>query len=464
MKDLRTFIAEVEKKLPKEFVRVSREVDPKYEITAIIKKLDLMGKKPMVIFENVKGHATPVVCNTDTSATKFGLALGCPPEKVEDFYAEREEEAITLNRYPEKEIDKRNAPCKEVIKVGKKANMLDFPFIIHHAGEAPYLTRAIGVVTDKKINKPHAAHYRFMVKEPRLGVTHITPGRHFWNIYNRAMEQGKPLEIAFVLGLHPAWAVASQSRVNHPPSEFDVAGSLMGEPLEVVRCETIDVLVPARAEIVIEGEIPPHQREEEGPWGDFTRYHQVAQRHPVRIKAITYRKNPIVHDMGAWPSTGGMLLGRMPQHAFMNRKIKEAVPDVKKFRFIAATGWFYGFIQLDKKHAGQPKQAILAAFANDMYLKYVACFDTDIDIEDGRQIAWALATRVQADRDLMILPGVLGTDLDLSAPAEGVVTKVGIDATAKPFRKDLPPVASIPEDVMARIDLKKYIKDVERLI
>ena len=151
-------------------------------------------------------------------------------------------------------------------------------------------------------------------------------------------------------------------------------------------------------------------------------------------------------------------------NAFMNRKIKEAVPDVKKFRFIAATGWFYGFIQLDKKHVAQPKQAILAAFANDVYLKYVACFDTDIDIEDGKHMAWALATRVQADRDLMILPGVLGTDLDLSAPQEGVVTKVGIDATAKPFRKDMPPVAGVPEDVMARINLDDYFKDIKKLV
>ncbi len=463
MKDLRTFMAEVEKMLPKEFVRVSKEVDPKYEISAVVKKLDLMGLSPMILFENVKGSTMSVVCNTETTAKKFGLAFGCPPEKVEEFYTEREDEAITLNKYPAREIEKKDAHCKEVIRMGEKASMFDFPFLTHHTNEVPYLTRAIGVVTDRKINKPHCAHYRFMVKAPHLGVTHITPGRHFWNIYNHAMEENRPLEIAFVVGLHPACAAASQSRVAHPPSEFDVAGSLMGEPLDVVRCETIDVLVPAGAEIIIEGEIPPHTREQEGPWGDFTRYHQVAQRHPVHIKAITHRKNPIVHDMGSWPTAGGMLLGRMGQHAFMNRQIKQAVPDVKKFRYVPATGWFYGFIQLDKKHVAQPKQAILAAFANDIYLKYVVCFDTDIDIEDGRQMSWALATRVQADRDLMVLPGVLGTDLDLSAPEEGVVTKVGIDATAKPFRKDLPPVAGVPEEVMARINIEEYVKDIAKL-
>ena len=121
----------------------------------------------------------------------------------------------------------------------------------------------------------------------------------------------------------------------------------------------------------------------------------------------------------------------------------------------------FGFIQLDKKHIAQPKQAILAAFANDLYLKYVVCFDTDIDIKKGSQIAWALATRVQADRDIMILPGVLGTDLDVSAREESVVTKVGIDATAKPFRKDLPPLAKVPDETMNRINLSDYIPRIE---
>ena len=460
MRDLRQFITQCEKELPGEFVRVTKEVDPKYEISAVIRKLDLMGKHPLVHFENVKGYDIPVVCNTDTTWSKFGLALGVPPGKVEETYAEREEECIRLNKYPIKEVKKNEAPCKEVIKIGSAANMNDFPFITHHQGEAPYLTRAIGVVQNRRAGCPHAAHYRFMIKRGDFGVTHVTPGRHIYNIWRERSDQDKPLEIAFAVGLHPAWAVASQSRIAHPPSELDVAGSLMKEPLEVVRCETIDVLVPAWAEIIIEGEIPPKTFEAEGPWGDFTRYHQVAQRHPVKLKAITHRKNPIVHDMGAWSSLGP-ILGRIPQHAFMNRQIKEAVPDVKLFRFGPATGWFYGFIQLDKKHPGQPKQAILAAFANDMYLKYVVCFDTDIDIENGAQMAWALSTRVQADRDMIVLPGVLGTDLDLSAREESVVTKVGVDATAKPFRKDMPPVAKLPDEVMARINLKDFIPNLD---
>jgi 2,5-furandicarboxylate decarboxylase 1 len=161
--------------------------------------------------------------------------------------------------------------------------------------------------------------------------------------------------------------------------------------------------------------------------------------------------------MGAWSSLGP-ILGRIPQHAFMNRQIKEAVPDVLKFRFGPATGWFYGFIQIDKKHPGQPKQAILAAFANDMYLKYVVCFDADIDIENGAQMSWA---RNQVQR-IGSHDSAGSNDLDMSAREEGVLTKVGIDATAKPFRKNFPPVAKLPDEVMKRINLKDYIPNPER--
>ena len=460
MKDLRQFIGECEKRLPREFVRISKEVDPKFEITAIVKKFDLMGKHPLLLFEKVRGSHSPVVCNTDDSLGKFGLALGVPPQPqaVLDFYDRCEVETVRQNRYPIKEVKRSEAPCKEVVKIGKEASLYDFPFLTHHENEVPYLTRAIGIASYGTAECPHAAHYRLMIKKSDRGMTHLTPGKHLWDLWNRKCSENKPLEIAFVLGVHPAWAMASQSRIAHPPSELDIAGALLKESLEMVRCETIDVLVPARAEIVIEGEIPPNTLEDEGPWGDFSRYHQVAQRHPVVIKAITHRENPIVHDMGAWPSTGAIIMGRVPQTAWMTRQIKEVVPDVQAFRFGPT---MVGYIKLDKKHPGQPKQAIMAAFAHDLYLKYVICFDMDIDLDRGSEIAWALLTRVQAERDVMILPGVLGSDLDISAPQESVLTKVGIDATAKPFRKDLPPERKIPEEVMNRLSLKDYVENPE---
>ena len=169
MKDLRDFISECEKRLPREFIRVRKEVDPKYEISAIVKKLDLSGKHPTLFFEKVKGYNMPIVCNTDRTLSKYGLAFGVPPEKVWDFYDKSEEECLRSNKYPIKEVKASEAPCKEIVKTGKAVNMYEFPFLTHFEGEVPYLTLAIGVVKDEKANCPHVAHYRLMVKKSGLG-------------------------------------------------------------------------------------------------------------------------------------------------------------------------------------------------------------------------------------------------------------------------------------------------------
>ena len=365
MQDMRTFIAEFEKENPGEVIRVTREIDPKFEVPALVRKLADSGRSPILIFENVRGSTYRLACNVCEGREKFALALGCPVKEVEDTYFIRE--AAVLNdrtQFKPLEIPKEKSPCKEVIFTGDRANMFDFPVVTHHEGEVPYVTRGIGIVKFPGRDAYHAAHYRLMVKEERLGVTHITPGRHLWDIYNYRNERKEPLEIAFVMGCHPLWSLGSQSRVHHPPYEYDVMGGLAGEPLELVPCETIDVKVPARAEVVFEGIIPPGELESEGPWGDFTRYSVVADRHPVHIKAVTCRKDAIYQDMGAW-TMAGAYLPRIPMTAHMIRKLKEAVPDVISFRYGPNPELFYGFISLKKHHPGQPRQAILAALAAD---------------------------------------------------------------------------------------------------
>ena len=217
MKDLRAFIAEFSEKLPNESVKVSREVDPKYEVSAIIKKLDLMGKHPLVVFENVKGSDMSVVCNTDAARSQFSIALGASPEMLDDFYAEREEECILFNKYPIKEIDQSQAFCKEMVKIGKDANLYDFPFLNHHEEEAPYLTRAIGIVNDERAGCPHTAHYRLMIKKPDLGVTHATPGRHLWRSGNEKPIRANPLKSPLPWGSTPEWRWPLKAVFHTPP-------------------------------------------------------------------------------------------------------------------------------------------------------------------------------------------------------------------------------------------------------
>lgn len=462
MQDVRTFIKQMEKEKPEMIVHYKEEADPFYEISAIVKKFDLAGEKPLIIFENVKGYDYPVVCNLETSISTLGLTLGVPDDKVEERYREIENGVLerTIN-YPPKEIPSEESPLKDVVISREDIDLYKFPVITHHVGETPYITRGIGVVRDPENGCLHAAYYRLMIKSKDHMVTHITPGRHLWYIYKKAEAMGKPLPIAFIVGNHPLWSMGAQSRISHPPTEYDVIGGLLGESLEVVRCENSDILVPAHAELVIEGELRPDSLEHEGPWSDFTKYSATAQRHSVFTTGISHRRDMIFHDSGAWVENG-LQYALIPQQSYILKELQKDVPSVIDFRF-AFTPWpMYGIIKMKKTHLGEPKQAILSVFASELYLKYVIVVDDDINITNEQEVFWSVATRTQAERDFLIIPGSLGTDLDISTMEGAIVTKVGIDATGKPFRRDMPPAGQISQEHMDKVDISSYLAQLRQ--
>ncbi len=457
MKSMRSYLEKRKKAFPEDFIIVKEQVDPVYEITAIVKKLDMNGYNPILLFENVKGFQNPVICNVQATSDQLAFALDVKAEQLEEHYEKVEASIMTGQEKCELvSVPHEQSPVKEEKFFGEDINLYHYPFITHHLGEKPYITRAVGITRDPENGLLHAGHYRLMISGKDRMVTHMTPGRHLWDIYNKASKMGKDLPIAFCLGCHPAWHMAAQSRITHPPTELEIAGALAKEPLLVTSCEMSDLQVPAESEIVFEGVLKPGALEGEGPWSDFTRYSQVADRHPVFVNAITQRKDYIYEDAGAWLKAG-LSFARIPQLINARRSIIKTVPNVKDFRFGFYPAQMFGLISIDKHHVSEPRQAILAAFASEIYLKYVAVFDTDIDLSNPNEITWALATRVQAENDFLILPKILGTDLDISAPIEGMVTKVGIDATAKPFRKDLPEIGKIDEDMLSKIDIKKFM-------
>jgi len=458
MKSLRSYLDERKKAFPDDFVVVKEEVDPVYEITAIVKKLDLAGHNPIIMFENVKGYKNPVICNVQARPDQLAFALGTTADQLEDHYEKVETDVmIGKTKFDIVPVPSEQSPIKEEKFFGNDIDLSKYPIITHHLGEKPYATRAVGIVRDPENGLLHAGHYRLMINGKDRMITHLTPGRHLWQIYKKAWQLGQELPIAFVFGYHPAWHMGAQSRVAHPPTEFEIGGALANEPIRVTKCEMSDLQIPADSELVFECVLRPGELEREGPWSDFTRYSQVADRHPVYVKAITQRKDYIYEDAGAWLAAG-LSFARIPQLVNTRRTVKSMVPSVKDLRFAFYPGQMFGLISMDKQHVSEPKQAILAAFATEIYLKYVVVFDTDIDLSNINEISWALATRVQAERDFIIIPGALGTDLDISAPMEGKVTKVGIDATGYPFRRELPDIGKYNEEIMAKVDISKYIK------
>jgi len=176
--------------------------------------------------------------------------------------------------------------------------------------------------------------------------------------------------------------------------------------------------------------------------------------------SISHRRDMIFHDAGAWVEDG-LLYGLIPMKTYMLRELQKNVPSVKDFRYGLSPWPMNGIISMKKTHPGEPKQAILSAFASELYLKHVIVVDDDIDLNSDADIFWSITTRAQADRDFLIIPGSLGTDLDISTREGAIVTKVGIDATAKPFRHNMPPVGQISPEHLDKIDISRYLSRLD---
>jgi 2,5-furandicarboxylate decarboxylase 1 len=196
-----------------------------------------------------------------------------------------------------------------------------------------------------------------------------------------------------------------------------------------VKCETIDLEVPVESEIVLEGRILPNVREAEGPFGEYPKtYGPRAPRHVIEISAMTYRDHPIYHAI--IPATmEHLLLGGIAREATMMQVIREATPNVKNVHLTPAGGCRYHVVvQLDQKHEGEAKNAIFGALTSSSEVKHVVVVDPDIDIYNPQDVEWAITNRVQASRDVFIIPGAMGNKLDPSS-RNGVCDKMGIDAT-----------------------------------
>jgi len=259
--------------------------------------------------------------------------------------------------------------------------------------------------------------------------------------------------VAFAIGVHPAIALGALAIGSIDEDERAIMGGLLGEPLELVRCETSDVLVPAHAEMIIEAEILPGARTPEGPFGEFTGYSLgEREREVVKVKAITHRTGAFFQDITV-AHLDHMLLSTIPMEANLYRAVRAMVPSVKAVR---VPGPFTCYVSIEQRLPGQAKNAIMAVLGADMYMKRVVVVDHDVDIFDDRQVTWALATRCQPDRDISIITNARGSDLDPSTKEDGYTAKWGVDATAKPSLAAYTPRHRVPPEVWERINLKDY--------
>jgi len=232
-----------------------------------------------------------------------------------------------------------------------------------------------------------------------------------------------------VIGCHPAIYIAAAAKVAMEVDELEIAGALLGAPIELVKCKTIDVEVPADAEYVIEGEILAGTREDEGPYGEYTGYSTYrSTRNVFEVKAITRKRKPIFLDIIPGYSAEHLLLGRCTREAHVFHRLKEMVPTLKALNYPKSGTHFHAYMSFRKTAEGQARQALMLLMGLDSYIKFAVAVDDDIDVYNEEEVLWALATRFQADTDMFMVPKVFCNRLDPSS-VDGMSAKIGLDAT-----------------------------------
>ena len=449
-KDLRSFIAELESTYPDEVARVSKPISPRYEITALLTQLEKQKRFPLLFCENVEGCDASVVINAQASRKLMAMALECKPEELASKFSERQSRPIAP-------VHVGDAPVHEVVKTGDDIDLSKVPLLTHYdVNAAPYITAGIVVAADPDTGVRNTSYNRLMMARKRELRIFMAIGRHLWTLHNKMERRNEALPIAIVVGVHPLFSLGAQAFTPSTDDEYSVIGGMMNEGLRVVPATTVPILVPADAEMVIEGKILANVRREEGPFGEFTG-HAVSkdERQVIEVTAITHRSNYIFQDVHAG-YTEHKLMGAVPREAALIKAVRLTVPTVKNVCMpVSGNCRFHAYVSIAKRTPGQAKNAICAAFASDMLLKHVVLVDDDIDVFDEEQVLWAVSNRFQADRGLVVIPNAQGSELDPSAGPGGVNAKMGLDAT-KPLT-GFAPELRVPEEVMKKIRLEDFL-------
>ncbi len=426
-RDFREFVSRLEAE--GQLARVKVEVGLEYEIGAICRKvLDASG--PALLFERPGGYSVPLVTNSLGTRQRYALGLETTPDKLHQEWLRRTEHPIPPTMV-------KTGPCKENILLGDEVDLFKLPIPLWNAlDQAPYITFPCHISRDPKTGERNCAMYRAMVHDRKtLGIL-SEPIRHL--AMQRAKASDKPFPVAIALGLDPAIHMAAVASFPHGVDEMGMAGALRGAPVELVPCETIPLEVPAHAEVILEGVIPPGVLREEGPFGEFTGYYGLRRpRSVIEIKAMTFRNNPMHQAVyqGRPPNEDCIVIG-MPLEAELMRMV--TLPGIRGIHLtVGGAGGFNCVVAVEKRFEGYGKMVGMAILGTweGRRIKHVIVVDEDIDPFNSTEVEWALATRVQPHRDVEIVKEMRGMTLDPSiSEAErdsGAVltSKMIIDAT-----------------------------------
>jgi 2,5-furandicarboxylate decarboxylase 1 len=389
----------------------------RFEVAAIAKHFD--GEKGTFFPE--PGHPVPVVSGLISNRHWMAEALGVPSDQL----LSRFQHAV-LNPLPCNRVT--GGPVQEIVhRTVDLQKLLPLPTHNEH-DSGPYITAGLVIARNLKTGNQNVTIHRLQLNGPdKLGVLMLP--RHTLSYYRMAADAGESLPVTIVIGVDPVTLLASQAILPLDFDEMTLAGALHGHPLDVTPSVTNDVLIPANAEIAIEGRILVKEREPEGPFGEFPQYYgERSSQHVIAIDAVTHRRDPIFHTI-----LGGglehLMLGGIPREATILTHLQRVFTCVKDVHLSpGGVCRYHLYVQIEKRNDGEAKNVILAALGAHYDIKHVVVVDSDVDIHNPQEVEWAIATRFQADRDVVIVSDSQGSRLDPSA-RDGVGAKAGFDAT-----------------------------------
>ena len=387
-----------------EMIRFDAKVDPHENLSALgWKTYDRLGKASL--FTNLKGFPGWQVCNQIiTDRRKWSIAIGVDEDALIPTLVERIRREVEPVM-----VDAADAPVKEVVLLGKDADLTKIPAMWTSENDpSPYIASGMAIIKDPDTGIRNVSIHRQQIQGPDQTGFLICP-RHALRIYQKYQERHEPMPAAMVIGAHPALYYASAFTSAYGLDELRVAGSLIDDPIRLVKCETIDIEVPADAELVIEGEILPEGMVPEGPFGEASgTYAMEGSTEIFRVKAITHRKNPMFYGMqcGA-PMTDTQSITATCIETVLTDHLAdvEGGLDLLDVRCLGVAGLMAVVIKMRPRVEGQAKTALMAALSSPyLHPKMAIAVDDDIDPSDLRQVFWSLTTRVHAERDVVCIP------------------------------------------------------------
>ena len=482
LESLRDFIELLEQK--GQLTRVKASVDPDLEAAEIMRRLMYAKDKPAVLFENVKGYSIPILGNAFGSDERLRMAL------EEDDFSQIGNRIVELTRmkmptgvlgklrmlpklseiseYGPKHVD--NGPIKEVVLNDEKADLNNLPILKSFNGDAgKFITFGLTVTKHPDTGVSNLGVYRMQILNSRKAIMH-------WQIHKRGAQHleihkdklsiheakdtgNRQIEVAVVIGADPATVFSAVAPVPEGMDKYLFSGIVRKRGIKLVKCNTIDLEVPAAAEIVLEGHVDPDDLQSEGPFGDHTGYYTPPEPYPCfNLTCITMRKSPIyLTTVVGKPILEDAYIGKVIERAFLPL-IQMFHPEVVDFSMPPAA-WFQGLaiISIKKRYPGQAKKVMMGLWGMGQLslTKMFVTVDHDINVHDMDEVLWAVTTRTDPKRDLMFIENAPTDTLDPSSPLLNLGSKVGIDATTKwhqeGFNREIQELATVDEETQANV-------------